>query len=61
CANSCIADANLGSCTSATDLLCLCTSSAFISSTTTCIEAACTGSDLATALSVSQAICASVV
>ncbi|KAF8177665.1 hypothetical protein BJ912DRAFT_674045 [Pholiota molesta] len=59
CANPCIASADLGSC-GQTDTHCLCTSPAFVSGTTTCIEGACTGADLQKAISVSQGLCAAV-
>ncbi|KAF9484322.1 hypothetical protein BDN70DRAFT_872830 [Pholiota conissans] len=59
CANPCLASADFGDC-DPTDNHCLCTNSAFVSGTTTCIESSCTGADLAKAISVSQGICLSV-
>jgi len=59
CAEQCLASADYGNCSS-TDDTCLCNSSAFINSTTTCIQSSCTGSDLTTAEAASQALCAAV-
>ncbi|OAX36897.1 hypothetical protein K503DRAFT_694271 [Rhizopogon vinicolor AM-OR11-026] len=59
CAATCLADADYGTCAS-TDDTCLCNSPAFINSTTTCIQATCTGSDLTSAEEASQALCAAV-
>ncbi|OJA13919.1 hypothetical protein AZE42_08575, partial [Rhizopogon vesiculosus] len=59
CASTCLADADYGTCAS-TDDTCLCNSPAFINSTTTCIQATCTGSDLTNAEEASQALCAAV-
>ncbi|KZP30860.1 hypothetical protein FIBSPDRAFT_777106, partial [Athelia psychrophila] len=59
CAIPCIEDADLGTCASASDEdECLCNDSAFIASTTSCIEGACTGADLASAVALAQAACA---
>ncbi|KAF8961424.1 hypothetical protein BDZ97DRAFT_1829218 [Flammula alnicola] len=60
CAVACTTSADLGGCV-ATDTHCLCTNPAFVSSTTTCIEAACTGADLQNALTFSQQLCLAVV
>jgi hypothetical protein len=59
CAVTCLAKANFGGC-SQDDNHCLCANEAFINSTTTCIEAECSGSDLTNAEAYSQAICKSV-
>ncbi|KAG6918298.1 hypothetical protein DXG01_015390 [Tephrocybe rancida] len=61
CANECLfgSGVDLDGC-GPTDNICLCKSQKFVSKSTTCIEAACSGADLATALSVSQQICLSV-
>ncbi|KDQ56542.1 hypothetical protein JAAARDRAFT_36030 [Jaapia argillacea MUCL 33604] len=59
CATPCLANANLGGC-AATDNACLCKNQAFISSTTACIQANCTGSDLTNAEAAAQALCAAV-
>ena len=60
CAAACLANANLNGCIQS-DTHCLCTNQAFVSSTTGCITAACSGADLQNALSFSQALCAAVV
>lgn len=59
CALTCIASANLAGCSS-TDNKCLCTSQAFISSTTTCIESTCQGDDLQNAIAFAQQTCEAV-
>ncbi|KAG1724648.1 uncharacterized protein EDB91DRAFT_1350986 [Suillus paluster] len=59
CAVPCLANADYGNCSS-TDDSCLCHSTAFINSTTTCIQASCTGSDLTNAEASSQELCAAV-
>ncbi|KAG1792029.1 uncharacterized protein HD556DRAFT_1382354 [Suillus plorans] len=59
CAVPCLTDADFGNCSS-TDDNCLCHSQAFINSTTTCIHASCTGSDLTNADAASQSLCAAV-
>ncbi|EAU83766.1 hypothetical protein CC1G_07501 [Coprinopsis cinerea okayama7 len=56
CANACLAAADFGNC-EMTDNFCLCSSEPFVSSTTTCIQAACEGEDLETALFVSRELC----
>ncbi|KIM41248.1 hypothetical protein M413DRAFT_445285 [Hebeloma cylindrosporum] len=56
CAIPCTTSADLGGCT-VTDTKCLCTNDAFVSSTTKCVQAACTGDDLAAALKFSQDLC----
>ncbi|KAG2340382.1 hypothetical protein BDR05DRAFT_890056 [Suillus weaverae] len=60
CAVACLTNANYGNCSS-TDNNCLCHSQAFINSTTSCIQASCTGSDLTNAEAASQSLCAAVV
>ena len=60
CAIPCTTSANLGGCV-ATDTQCLCTNTAFVSSTTTCVQTACTGADLAAALKFSVDLCLKVV
>ncbi|KIK48523.1 hypothetical protein CY34DRAFT_68132, partial [Suillus luteus UH-Slu-Lm8-n1] len=60
CAVSCLQNADYGNCAS-TDDSCLCHSQAFINSTTSCIQASCTGSDLTNAEAASQSLCAAVV
>ncbi|KAG6829257.1 hypothetical protein H0H92_005137 [Tricholoma furcatifolium] len=61
CADNCLFGSNVDydGC-SETDDVCLCKSQVFVSTSTSCIEAACSGSDLQTALQVSQEICAAV-
>ncbi|KAF9001187.1 hypothetical protein BDQ17DRAFT_1426752 [Cyathus striatus] len=59
CGQPCILNADLGSC-SATDTLCLCQSSAFVSSTTQCIVSSCSGQDLQDAEAAARALCAQV-
>ncbi|KAG2124658.1 hypothetical protein DEU56DRAFT_892969 [Suillus clintonianus] len=59
CAATCLENADYGNCSS-TDDTCLCHSQAFINSTTTCIQASCTGSDLTNAEAASQSLCAAV-
>ncbi|KNZ79256.1 hypothetical protein J132_03731 [Termitomyces sp. J132] len=61
CASACLfgPDVDLDGC-SVTDNLCLCKSAPFISRSTSCIESACSGNDLQTALTVAQQLCASV-
>ncbi|KAG6895049.1 hypothetical protein C0992_003355 [Termitomyces sp. T32_za158] len=61
CANACLFGTNvdLDGC-QPTDNVCLCKSQAFVSKSTTCIEAACKGNDLDNALSVARTLCASV-
>ncbi|KAG2357901.1 hypothetical protein BDR07DRAFT_1222942, partial [Suillus spraguei] len=59
CAVPCLTNADFGNC-SETDDSCLCHSQAFINSTTTCIQASCTGSDLSNAEAASQSLCAAV-
>ncbi|CAL1709734.1 unnamed protein product [Somion occarium] len=59
CANPCIANAETGSCT-ADDLGCLCNSSAFISSTTSCIISSCNADDAERAEAVARQFCATV-
>ncbi|THH29816.1 hypothetical protein EUX98_g4380 [Antrodiella citrinella] len=53
CANPCIQNAQTGNCFS-DDLNCLCQSSAFINSTTSCIIASCNAADTKTAEAVAQ-------
>ncbi|KAG1838901.1 hypothetical protein DFJ58DRAFT_813253 [Suillus subalutaceus] len=59
CAVPCLTDADFGNCSS-TDDSCLCHSQAFVNSTTSCIQASCTGSDLTNAEAASQSLCAAV-
>ncbi|KAJ3934325.1 MAG: hypothetical protein NXY57DRAFT_700613 [Lentinula lateritia] len=56
CSQSCLANADLGSC-SADDDTCLCNTPAFISSTATCIASSCTGDDLTEANAAAQDLC----
>ncbi|KDR76917.1 hypothetical protein GALMADRAFT_138956 [Galerina marginata CBS 339.88] len=57
CAVPCTTSADLGGCV-VSDTHCLCTNPAFVGSTTTCIEKACTDpKDLASALAFSQGLC----
>ncbi|KAI0697623.1 hypothetical protein C8T65DRAFT_525472, partial [Cerioporus squamosus] len=56
CANSCLANADFGSCDPLDDS-CLCKSQAFVSSVTDCITGACQGSDLQAAESAAQQLC----
>ncbi|KAJ3860592.1 hypothetical protein EV359DRAFT_85177 [Lentinula novae-zelandiae] len=60
CALPCLtatSSTSFGNCSS-TDDACLCSNPQFISNTATCIEGACTGNDLQTALSAAEALCA---
>ncbi|KAG1886686.1 hypothetical protein F4604DRAFT_1723072 [Suillus subluteus] len=59
CAVPCLTDADFGNCSS-TDDSCLCHSQVFVNSTTSCIQASCTGSDLTNAEAASQSLCAAV-
>ncbi|KAJ7582076.1 hypothetical protein C8J56DRAFT_243796 [Mycena floridula] len=59
CANLCIAKADFDGC-NPVDNLCLCKSQKFVSSSTNCIKATCTGSDLTEAISGAIELCASV-
>ncbi|KAJ7704484.1 hypothetical protein B0H17DRAFT_1193708 [Mycena rosella] len=59
CANDCLANPNLGGCKAGDDT-CLCNNDVFVSSTFQCIEAACKGQDLATAIEGAAALCAAV-
>ncbi|KAH9474500.1 hypothetical protein JR316_0012960 [Psilocybe cubensis] len=56
CAVPCALNADYDGC-SPTDNHCLCTSSKFVDSTTTCVMSSCTGQDLQDALSFSQGVC----
>ncbi|KAJ3802074.1 hypothetical protein GGU11DRAFT_766645 [Lentinula aff. detonsa] len=60
CALPCLtatASTSFGNCSS-TDEACLCTNPQFIGNTTTCIEGACIGNDLQTAISAAESLCA---
>ncbi|KAG7445292.1 uncharacterized protein BT62DRAFT_920554 [Guyanagaster necrorhizus] len=59
CAVSCTTSSNInyGNC-STTDDACLCQDTSFVTSVETCINSNCSGSDLQTALSEAQALCA---
>ncbi|KAF7370777.1 CFEM domain-containing protein [Mycena sanguinolenta] len=59
CEQSCLAHPDLGSC-GASDLTCLCNSSAFVQGTFDCIQAACSGTDLEEAIELAAATCQSV-
>ncbi|KAL7284696.1 hypothetical protein ACG7TL_002000 [Trametes sanguinea] len=59
CALPCLANADFGSC-DPTDDNCLCHSSGFINSVTSCVLTACSGNDLQQAESAAQQACASV-
>ncbi|PPQ94389.1 hypothetical protein CVT25_002745 [Psilocybe cyanescens] len=59
CASSCTGSADFDGC-AISDTHCLCTSKKFVDSTTACVMAACTGSDLQNALKASQDLCAAV-
>ncbi|KAJ7481435.1 hypothetical protein FB451DRAFT_128641 [Mycena latifolia] len=59
CANDCIANPNLGACTTVSDD-CLCRDNTFVTTTFACIQAACKGQDLATAIADAAALCAAV-
>ncbi|KAH9937762.1 uncharacterized protein BXZ73DRAFT_89218 [Epithele typhae] len=59
CSVSCFTDADLGSC-DITDNACLCKSSSYVSSVTSCIESACSGDDIQTAEASASAICLAV-
>ncbi|TBU24736.1 hypothetical protein BD311DRAFT_536598 [Dichomitus squalens] len=60
CSQSCLANADFGSCDPLDDS-CLCKSSSFVNSVTSCIEGACQGSDLTNAESAAQQLCLAVV
>lgn len=60
CASSCLADADFDGCNS-TDDTCLCKSSTFVNSVTSCIESSCSGNDLQTAEADAQQLCLAVV
>ncbi|KAJ3720401.1 hypothetical protein C8R42DRAFT_670538 [Lentinula raphanica] len=60
CALPCLtstSSTSFGNCSS-TDEACLCSNPQFISTTTTCIEGACSGNDLQTAISAAESLCA---
>ncbi|RXW18318.1 hypothetical protein EST38_g7532 [Candolleomyces aberdarensis] len=57
CALTCLSTADFGTCAQ-NDNACLCRSEAFVTSATTCITTDCQGDDLATALTLAQAMCA---
>ncbi|KAF7973778.1 hypothetical protein HWV62_14252 [Athelia sp. TMB] len=59
CAVPCLQNANFGSCAE-DDNVCLCNDQTFITSTTQCIEGACSGSDLTNAEQYSAALCKAV-
>ncbi|KAI1792478.1 hypothetical protein LXA43DRAFT_1093711 [Ganoderma leucocontextum] len=59
CSQSCLTDANFGSCDPLDDA-CLCKDSGFVSSVTSCISSACTGSDLTNAEAAAQQLCLAV-
>ncbi|KLO09992.1 hypothetical protein SCHPADRAFT_907285 [Schizopora paradoxa] len=59
CGLSCLENADLGGCAS-NDNACLCNNSAFVSSTTQCIQSSCTGSDLQAAETFAQQTCLAV-
>ncbi|KAK0199809.1 hypothetical protein DFS33DRAFT_195154 [Desarmillaria ectypa] len=59
CALPCITNVDYGNC-SPSDNACLCKSATYVNTTTTCIESSCSGSDLTTAISTAQALCAQV-
>jgi len=60
CGEPCMAtsNVNLGGCV-ASDTTCLCTNPVWVTSTTNCLELACTGTDLQTALELFPALCLS--
>ncbi|KAI0267351.1 hypothetical protein BC834DRAFT_74568 [Gloeopeniophorella convolvens] len=59
CSLPCLANPDLGTC-KITDITCLCNSSAFVVSTTQCIESSCTGNDLQTAEAAARSQCEAV-
>ncbi|KAF8216273.1 hypothetical protein K438DRAFT_1953235 [Mycena galopus ATCC 62051] len=59
CEQSCLANPDLGSC-DASNLTCLCNSSAFVQGTFQCIQAACKGTDLEQAIQLAAETCQSV-
>ncbi|KAK7042527.1 CFEM domain-containing protein [Favolaschia claudopus] len=59
CEQDCLAHPNLGNC-KASDLTCLCNNNDFVQGTFDCIKAACTGTDLASAIALAAATCQSV-
>ncbi|KAI0074342.1 hypothetical protein K474DRAFT_1665531 [Panus rudis PR-1116 ss-1] len=59
CANPCIANADIGSC-SADDLGCLCKNPDFISSTTSCILSSCSADDATKAEATARSFCETV-
>ncbi|KZT64997.1 hypothetical protein DAEQUDRAFT_731978 [Daedalea quercina L-15889] len=59
CASTCLEDADFDGCDESDDT-CLCKSSVFVNSVTSCIESSCTGSDLTTAEEDAQQLCLAV-
>ncbi|KZT00727.1 uncharacterized protein LAESUDRAFT_665566 [Laetiporus sulphureus 93-53] len=59
CADTCLTNANLDGC-NASDDSCLCNDKTFVDSVTSCIESACTGSDLTEAEEYAQQLCLAV-
>ncbi|KAI0033014.1 hypothetical protein K488DRAFT_85311 [Vararia minispora EC-137] len=57
CANPCLVNPNLGGCSSASDLTCVCNSNVFISSTSQCFNQHCSGADLDQANQTAQQAC----
>ncbi|KAH9929087.1 cytochrome P450 [Epithele typhae] len=60
CSTACLTGADFGTCDPLDDG-CLCNSSSFVNSVTTCIETACTGSDLENAEAAARQLCLAVV
>ncbi|KAF7343373.1 CFEM domain-containing protein [Mycena venus] len=59
CEQNCLANPNLGGCKSG-DLPCMCNNNVFVTSTFQCIQAACSGTDLAAAIQLAAETCQSV-
>jgi len=59
CAESCIANADIGSCDPSDDT-CLCNTPSFVSSTAACISSSCTGNDLTQADEAAEQLCLAV-
>ncbi|KAG7095208.1 hypothetical protein E1B28_005983 [Marasmius oreades] len=58
CALQCITSADTSGCGGTTDTACLCKDPTFVNSTFQCVQAKCPSSDVSTALSAAQMLCA---
>ncbi|CAD6581774.1 MAG: hypothetical protein TREMPRED_003085 [Tremellales sp. Tagirdzhanova-0007] len=59
CVTTCLSTANIGNCSSLTDLVCLCQSTVYTDSVGTCWEASCNATEIAIGQSYSAQACAS--